>query len=61
MDISPYELLMGTEGGKYELPDHIIVQKNTEEYELVEKFRKLEESQRNRLMGYLEAVQENMN
>lgn len=56
LDISPYELLGGTQSSKYVIPDHVIVQKDTEEYHLIERYRKLGKDQRERLLGYMEAI-----
>ena len=56
LDVSPYELLGATESSKYVIPDHVIVQKDTEEYVLIERYRKLGKDQRERLLGYMEAI-----
>ena len=56
LEVSPYELLGAAQSGKYEIPDHVIVQKDTEEYLLIERYRKLKKDQRERLMGYMEAL-----
>ena len=53
---SPYELLGAAESSKYVIPDHVIVQKDTEEYVLIERYRKLGKDQRERLLGYMEAI-----
>ena len=56
LEVSPYELLGVAQSGKYEIPDHVIVQKDTEEYLLIERYRKLKKDQRERLLGYMEAL-----
>ena len=56
LEVSPYELLGAAQSGKYEIPDHVIVQKDTEEYLLIERYRKLKKDQRERLLGYMEAL-----
>ena len=56
LEVSPYELLGAAESSKYVIPDHVIVQKDTEEYVLIERYRKLGKDQRERLLGYLEAI-----
>ena len=56
LEVSPYELLGGAQSGKYAAPDHITVQKDTEEYLLVERYRSLGKDQRERLLGYMEAI-----
>ena len=56
LEVSPYELLGAAESSKYVIPDHVIVQKDTEEYVLIERYRKLGKDQRERLLGYMEAI-----
>ena len=56
LEVSPYELLGAAQSDKYEIPDHVIVQKDTEEYLLIERYRKLKKDQRERLLGYMEAL-----
>ena len=56
LEVSPYELLGAAESSKYVVPDHVIVQKDTEEYVLIERYRKLGKDQRERLLGYMEAI-----
>lgn len=57
LEISPYDILSGTESDKYETPDYIITGKNSEEYLLLERYRNLSSSYRNRLIGYLDALE----
>lgn len=57
LEVSPYELLGAAQGGsRYAIPDHVIVQKDTEEYLLIERYRQLKKDQRERLLGYMEAI-----
>ena len=56
LDVTPYELLSGSEGEKYELPERLIVEKGTDEYEILHEFRRLKPAQKNRLLGYMEAL-----
>ena len=56
LEVSPYELLGAAESSKYVIPDHVIVQKDTEGYVLIERYRKLGKDQRERLLGYMEAI-----
>lgn len=56
LGVTPYELLSGTESGKYELPERLVVEKGTDEYEIVQEFRQLKPAQKNRLLGYIEAL-----
>ena len=59
LGISPYELLLGTENEKlknYNLPDYVIIDKNSREYMLVETFQRLDSDAQKRLEGYMEAL-----
>ena len=56
LEVTPYELLSGTEGKKFKELDYIIIGKDTQEYELIVSFRNLAVRTRSRLMGYLEAI-----
>ena len=59
LDISPYELLLGTENEKlknYNQPDYVIIDKNSREYMLVESFQRLDSDAQKRLEGYMEAL-----
>lgn len=56
LKVSPYELLSGVENKNYTSLDYIVIDKNTEEYRLVEKYRKLESGGKARLLGYMEAL-----
>ena len=58
LGVTPYDILSGTESDKYEKPDFLIVNKSTDEYILIENIRKLSESKYNRLLGYIEALEE---
>lgn len=56
LDITPYELLSGIENSSYRQLDYVTVDKNSDEYTLLEQFRNLPRSQRGRVMGYLQAL-----
>ena len=58
LEVTPYELLGAAQNSKYEIPDHVVVQKDTEEYLLIERYRQLGKDQRERLMGYMEAIRD---
>ena len=59
LEVSPYELLGAAQSGsRYAIPDHVIVQKDTEEYLLIERYRQLKKDQRERLLGYMEAIRD---
>lgn len=59
LDITPYELLSGVEKDKYKQLDYVIVDKKSEDYIFLEAFRKFDQSGRNRLLGYMQALLEN--
>ena len=56
LGVHPYELLSGAESDNYHMPDMIYISRDTDEYFLIEGYRKLEEGDKARLMGYLEAL-----
>lgn len=56
LEVSPYELLSGVENENYTALDYIVIDKNTEEYRLIEQYRKLESGGKARLLGYMEAL-----
>lgn len=58
LEVTPYELLSGTEGRKFKELDYIVISKDTQEYELINSFRNLNYRTQSRLMGYLEAIKE---
>lgn len=57
LDATPYDLLSGTESDRYEEVDYLMINKESEEYFVIEKIRSLPPADRNRLMGYLDALQ----
>ena len=59
LDISPYELLSGTENNKmkeYKAMDYVIVDKQSSEYMLLEAFQSLDIESKRRLEGYIKAL-----
>ena len=58
LQISHVQLLSETEGVELKQPDYILVNKQSEEYLLLESFRKLDEKAKIRLQGYLQALSE---
>lgn len=65
LEISPYELLSGTENKKlkeYKQPkdysqlDYVMVDKNSKEYQLIESYKKLDEDDQARLEAYMKAL-----
>ena len=55
LGVTPYELLM--QDGKEQTFD-ILIRKGSEEYEVLVEFRKMKKKQKERLMGYIEALNE---
>lgn len=56
LDISPYELLMDGDSKnkkKYQGSNHIYLDKNSKEYQMIEAFRIFDENKKNRLMNYM--------
>lgn len=56
LKVSPYELLSGVENENYTSLDYIIIDKNTDEYRLIEQYRSLGSERQARLLGYIEAL-----
>ncbi len=59
LDISPYELLQGTENKKhkeYRTTDYIVVDKASDEYQLIETYHGLDLDAKKRLEGYMKAL-----
>lgn len=63
LDISPYELLSGTENKKhkeYKPAEYLVVDKNSTEYRLIELYQQLDLDARKRLEGYISALNDMM-
>lgn len=61
LDVSPYELLSGTENKKmkeYKKMDYMIIDKQSREYEMVSVYQKLDANAKRRLEGYIEALKD---
>lgn len=59
LDISPYELLQGTESRKnkeYRSQDYLVIGRDSDEFELIEKYQSLDEDSKRRLEGYVKAL-----
>ncbi len=56
LEISPYDILSGTENSKYENVDYLVINKSSEEYEIIEKIRNLPRDERNKVRGYIDAL-----
>ena len=61
LDISPYELLAGTENGKmkdYKEMDYVVIDKKSKEYMLIEIYQNLNVNAKKRMEGYLSALKD---
>lgn len=58
LEITPYELLSGVENINYTPIDYVIVDKQTDDYQFLDAFRRLNSEEKNRLFGYMEALAE---
>lgn len=59
LEISPYELLLETDSKnpkEYKQMDYVVIDKNSREYELIQKYERLDPGARKRLDGYLQAL-----
>lgn len=59
LEISPYELLVGTENEKmkeYKQMDTVVIDKNSKEYILIETYQNLNLDAQNRLVEYAKAL-----
>lgn len=58
LNVTPYELLSGTDGvGKRSAPANLmVIDKNTELGNFILEYQKLDESNKNRLLGYFTAL-----
>lgn len=56
LNVTPYELLSGIENEKYTELDYVVVDKDSGDYAFLEAFRKADQKEKNRIMGYMEAL-----
>jgi transcriptional regulator with XRE-family HTH domain len=56
LGVSPHELLEGTEFAETYAQDSVVVEKDSEEYQLIQAFRSLETNKKAQLMGYVDAL-----
>ena len=56
LSVQPYELLSGTENPNYTMPNTVIIDRNSDEYLLIERYRNLDKEAKDRLKGYLDAL-----
>ena len=60
LEISPSALLAGIGDEAYSTPEHIMIDKYGDEFRLITGYRELNEKKKERLLGYMEALQENV-
>lgn len=58
LDITPYELLSGTDSRHCKQLDYVVVDRESEDYQILEIVKNADISAKNRLRGYLQALQE---
>ena len=61
LDVSPYELLSGTENKKmkeYKLTDCVVIDRKSNEYAVLEMYQNLDTDSRKRVEGYIRALVE---
>lgn len=59
LDISPYELLLGTENKKhkeYRPLDYVVIDRDSKEYQLIEAYQSMDLNAQRRIEGYIEAL-----
>lgn len=56
LQVTPYELLSGVESDNCKPLTYVMIDKQTDEYALIEQFRALPQDSRQRIMGYAEAL-----
>lgn len=58
LQISIYELLTDVQEGEVKRLDYVVVEKGTDDYQILEEFHALGEQEKNRLRGYMQALRE---
>lgn len=58
LDVSPYELLSGADDSNYAQVEYVVVNKESEDYRMLEMIQNMDDSAKKRLLGYIEALQE---
>lgn len=59
LDMTPYDLLEGTDSRNNVKVDYLMIDRNSEAYELLENFRCLGAMEQGRILGYARALAEN--
>lgn len=61
LDVSPYELLLGTENKKhkeYRPLDYVVIERDSTEYRLIQAYQGLDLDAKRRLEGYVKALKD---
>ena len=56
LELTPYELLEGTESRKIVKADYIMIDRGSDSFDLMQQFRCLDTMDRGRLLGYAQAL-----
>ncbi|MCR5106529.1 MAG: helix-turn-helix domain-containing protein [Lachnospiraceae bacterium] len=56
LNVSPYELLSGAEGKNINKLDYVMIDKRSDDYKFIERYRKLSGGKKNRVKGYIQAL-----
>jgi len=56
LEVTPYELLVGTEGGGAKKAEYVLVDKASDDYIVLDIYRNLEQEKKNRLLEYVKAL-----
>lgn len=58
LGITPYELLSGANDSKFRQMDHVVISKDSKEYQILVEFEKLDATAKQRVIGYVQALAE---
>lgn len=58
LEITPYELLLGTDDSKFRQVERIVINKDSKEYQILLEFEKLDKDAKQRALGYVQALSE---
>lgn len=58
LEVTPYELLSGTESEKFKQLDYVVLDKKSEDYMFLETVKQLGASEKDRLLGYIQALKD---
>ena len=58
LNVTPYELLAGTSYESKFQVDYLLIDKNSEDFQVLEQYNSLDRADKNRVMGYMQALKE---